>query len=262
MKSLREQFNQKVWTAFSRLIEKRYHRNIGFLPAMNADDIGKDFIFSKNGDLIVPLFAGEQFLGALKVKQGGALASEDISSIQEMFQKIGVALLDASDSLNREDIGDRSESKVIKKYLINLTGGGAEARHNLAINIHEKLGTWSLISWSDAKIETWTTTDSERLADTCVYIHDVFELSPKERQQLMTLASLPESIRPNIILGSYRPLSEYVNEQSLDKKLALLFTETSMNVDQMPKERLRLAEVLEMLFGESVSNISSFQSLI
>ena len=66
-----EQFNHRVWLAFSRLIEKRYHRSIRFSPAMNALDLGREFIVSKNGDLMVPLMAQSQFLGCILVKSIG-----------------------------------------------------------------------------------------------------------------------------------------------------------------------------------------------
>lgn len=245
MKSVSEQFNHRVWTAFSRLIEKRYHRNIGFSPAMSAEYLEKDFILSGNGDLVVPLFAGEHFLGAIKVKQGGSLPTQEVRSIQMMFNKVGSALLDASESLNKME---SDESKERRKFSVNLVGGGYEARHKLATNIHEILGSWSLVPWTDAGIAHWNTDDMEDLADICIYVRDIFELSPEERRQLLTLGRLPQALRPHLIVGSYRPLVDYVNEKAIEPEIAALFSEASIFVDQMPKDYLRLQEVLEMLF--------------
>ncbi len=245
MKSVREQFNHRVWTAFSRLIEKRYHRNISFTPAMSADYLGKEFILNSNGDLLVPLFAGDHFLGAIKVKQGGSLAAQDLNAIQVMFHKVGSALLDASESLNKME---SDETKDRKKFSINLVGGGFEARHKLATHIQEVLGSWSLVPWTDAGIAHWNTDDMEDLAEICIYVRDIFELSPQEGQQLLTLGRLPQALRPHLIVGSYRPLSDYLKEKSIEPEIAALFSEASVFVDQMPKDYLRLQEVLEMLF--------------
>lgn len=246
MKSVREQFNHRVWTAFSRLIEKRYHRNIGFSPAMSAEYLGKDYILNNNGDLVVPLFAGDHFLGAIKVKQGGTLENQEVKTIQAMFHKVGTALLDASESLNK--IESDEDTKERKKISINLIGGGFEARHKLASSIHETLGSWSLVPWTDAGIAHWNTDDMEDLADICIYVRDIFELTPQEQKQLLTLGRLPQAMRPHLIVGSYRPLADYVEEKSVDPEIAALFSEASIFVDQMPKDYLRLQEVLEMLF--------------
>jgi hypothetical protein len=247
MKVGKEPFNQRVWTAFSRLIEKRYHRNIGFSPAMSVDYLGKQEIITKSGDLVVPLFAGEHFLGAIRVKKGGSLTEVEITAIREMFQKVGAALLDASNSLNEADA--EVERKDGPKHLINIVGGGFESRHRLATDIHETLQSWSLVPWTDAGIAHWNTDDMEDLSNISLYVRDIFELSPKERQQLLALARLPESLRPHIVVGSYRPLMDYVEEQAVEGELANLFSKSSVFVDQVPKEYLRLKEVLEMLFG-------------
>lgn len=250
MSSSKEQFNRRVWTAFSRLIEKRYHRNIGFLPAVSAEYLTKEISVSANGDLIVPLFVGEFFWGAIRVKQGGTLSPTEVESLQKMFDKIGYALLDASESLNEQE---NSEIKDHPKHSVSMIGGGFEARHQLAVQIHETLKSWSLVSWKDAGLAYWNTDDFEDLSKVSIYVRDILELAPKERQQLLTLSRLPHSMRPHLIVGSYRPLAEYVQENILEQDLADAFAKINIFVDQMPKDYLRLAEVLEMLFERELS---------
>lgn len=241
---MRDQFNHRVWSAFSRLIEKRYHRHIAFSPAMNANDFGKDYIVNSLGDLIFPLLAGEHFLGAIKVKQGGTLSGEDRASIQKMFSKVGLALLDASDSLNRMELEEKQE---IKKRTFNLVGGGFEVRQKIASGIHEVLGAWSLVPWTDSGIAQWTTDDMEDLSSICIYVRDILELSPKDQQQLLTLRKLPAVLRPHLIIGSSNTLAHYAEEKMIETEFAAIFSETSIFTEQLPKDYLRLKEVLEML---------------
>ena len=247
MKSVREQFNHRVWSAFSRLVEKRYRRHIAFSPAMNADDFGKEYIINSFGDLVLPLFAGEHFLGAIRVKQGGSLPIDDLKAIQKMFSKVGSALLDASESLNKMETQEPSESK---KYALNLIGGGVDGRHRIASNIHEVLGSWSLVPWKDSGIAHWNTEDMEDLANICIYVRDILELSPQEQQQLLTLRKLPLEMRPHLIVGSTRALVQYGEEKLVEPELASLFSETAIFTDQMPKDYLHLKEVLEMLLED------------
>lgn len=247
MKSVQEQFNYRVWSAFSRLVEKRYHRNIAFSPAMSAEDFGKEYILTTNGDLILPLYAGEHFLGAIRVKQGGTLSNDERQAIQKMFSKVGSALLDASDSLNRMESNEGQETK---KYTCNLIGGGHELRHKIATNLHEVLGSWSLVPWTDSGIAHWNNEDMEDLANICIYVRDILELSPQERQQLLTLRKLPSALRPHLMIGSFESLNQYVDDQLLDPEFAILFSETTIFTEQMPKDYLRLKEVLEMLVGD------------
>ena len=247
MKSVREQFNNRVWSAFSRLIEKRYHRHISFSPAMPASFIGEESILTANGDLIFPLLAGDHFLGAIRVKQGASLASEERHSMQSIFNKVGSALLDASDSLNRMETDSPPEAR---KYSFNLIGGGIESRRKLALNIHDVLGGWSFVSWNDSGITDWSQADMENLATVTVFIPDVLELSPEERQKLISLRKLPISLQPNLIVGSSEALSQYATSQTLEQEFASLFSETSIFTEQLPKDYLRLKEVLEMLMDK------------
>jgi hypothetical protein len=260
MKVEKEPLNLRIWTAFSRLIEKRYRRNIGFSPAMSASNLGSDFILSGNGDLIVPLFAKEHFLGAIRVKEGGTLENHEMKAIQEMFQKVGSALLDASASLNK--IEAEEGPKASKKQSVNLVGGGFESRHKLATVAHEVLGTWSMVPWTDSGISHWNTDDLDDLAELTLYIRDIFELTPYERTQLLTIIKLPPSLRPHLIVGSCRPLSDYTEELSVEPELASLFADTTLFVDQAPKEYLRLREVLEMLFGVQAGSAQSELTMI
>jgi hypothetical protein len=93
----------------------------------------------------------------------------------------------------------------------------------------------------------WNTDDMSSLSDVCIYIRDLNELSPLERQQLTVLARLPETMRPHLILCTSKPLSESLQEQTVEHDLASLFASSSLFVDQLPQEPLRLKEVLEML---------------
>lgn len=214
---------------------------------MSADDFGKDIVINKYGDLIVPLFAGEHFLGALRVKKGSSLGEEEQLSIQNMFTKVGSALLDASLSLNRQESQDTIESR---KHIINLIGGTDGQRHQLAIRVQELLGAWSFVSWTDSGIAQWNTEDMDDLANITIYIRDILELSPKERQQLSTLQKLPSSLRPHLIIGSDRAISQYLQDSTLEPEFQASLAMTSIFTEQLPKDYLRLREVLEMLMED------------
>lgn len=259
MKTVRDQFNHRVWSAFSRLIEKRYHRYIAFSPAMNVNDFGKEYIVTSIGDLILPLLAGEHFLGAIKVKEGGSLSVEDRESIQKMFSKVGSALLDASESLNRME---SEEKQLSSKRSFNLVGGGNEIRQKIASTIHEVIGAWSFVPWTDSGIAQWNTNDMEDLSSICIYIRDVLELSPQEQQQLLTLRKLPAALRPHLIVGSVQTLAHYAEEKMVSPEFAAIFSETSIFTEQLPKDYLRLKEVLEMLVEDENRPSSVEQILI
>lgn len=241
-----EQFNHRVWLAFSRLIEKRYNRSIRFSPAMNALDLGKEFIVSKSGDLMVPLMAQSQFLGCILVKQGGSMETESMREIQGIIEKIGSVLLDINSSAENEKV---VENLLLgqKKHLISLVGGELELRRKVASRIQDILGSWSMLPWADAGMAQWNTDDMSSLSDICIFIPELSELSPLERQHLTILAKLPETMRPHLILCSSKPLSEGVRNHSVEPELASLFASSSLFIDQLPQEPLRLKEVLEML---------------
>jgi len=246
MMYVNEQFNHRVWLAFSRLIEKRYLRNIRFSPAMNALDLGKEFIIAKSGDLMVPLMSKSQFLGCILVKQGGSLEESAMREIQNIIEKIGSVLLDVESTVESER---KVDSLLLdkKKQLVSLVGGNLEMRQRAAAGIQDILGSWSMLPWADAGMAQWNTDDMSSLSDICIFIRDLAELSALERQQLATLARLPDSMRPHLILCSAKPLSEGVKDQSVESELASLFASSSLFVDQLPQESLRLKEVLEML---------------
>lgn len=241
-----EQFNHRVWLAFSRLIEKRYHRSIRFSPAMNALDLGREFIVSKNGDLMVPLMAQSQFLGCILVKQGGSMETESMREIQGIIEKIGSVLLDINSSAESERVVENILLEQ-KKHLISLVGGDLEMRRKVALRIQDILGSWSMLPWADAGMAQWNTDDMSSLSDICIFIPELSELSPLERQQLTILAKLPDTMRPHLILCSSKPLSEGVRDLSVEPELASPFASSSLFIDQLPQEPLRLKEVLEML---------------
>lgn len=254
-----EQFNHRVWIAFGRLIEKRYRRSIRFSPAMNALDLGREFIINKAGDLMIPLMFKGYFLGCISVRQGGSLEAQSMREIQDIVNKIGTVLLDSGASIEKER---EIENLLVehKKHLISLVGGSLEERKKVASYVQDTLESWSLLSWADAGMANWNTDEMNLLSDVCIFIRDLNELSSTEKDQLMTLVRLPESMRPHLILGSDKPLT---TEKSLPEGAVLsdsnsaLSTETGLAslfasspivlVDQLPQESERLKEVLEML---------------
>jgi len=246
MMHVSEQFNHRVWQAFSRLIEKRYHRNIRFSPAMNALDLGREFIIGKGGDLLVPLMSKNQFLGCILVKQGGTLETSAMREIQGIIEKIGSVLLDVGTTME-SDIEVESPLLDQKKHLVNLIGGSFDFRQKVASRIQDILGSWSMLPWADAGMAQWNTDDMSSLSDICIFIKELSELSPLERQQLVLLARLPETMRPHLILCTSKPLTDGVQNQTVDPELASLFTSSSLFIDQLPQEPLRMREVLEML---------------
>lgn len=255
-----EQFNHRVWIAFGRLIEKRYRCSIRFSPAMNALDLGREFIINKAGDLMIPLMFKGYFLGCISVRQGGSLDVQSMREIQDIVNKISSVLLDSESSIEKER---EVETLLVehKKHLISLVGGNFEERKKVATYIQDTLESWSLLSWADAGMAHWNTDEMNLLSDVCIFIRDLNELSSTEKDQLMTLARLPESMRPHLILGSDKPLTAEKplieggvvlggsnSVLSTEVGLASLFASSPMVlVDQLPQESERLKEVLEML---------------
>lgn len=241
-----EQFNHRVWLGFSRLIEKRYRCRIRFSPAMNALDLGREFIVNKSGDLVVPLMSTNQFLGCILVKQGGSLEPQIMKDVQSIIGKMGSVLLDMDSPVDEE----RDASPLLveqKKHCINLIGGTLDGRQRVASNIQDILGSWSMLPWADAGMAQWNTDDMGSLSEICIFIRDLQELSPLEKQQLVLLGRLPDSMRPHLILCTTRPLTEGLQGESVDAELVSLFASTSLFIDQLPEESLRLKGVLEML---------------
>jgi hypothetical protein len=109
-----------------------------------------------------------------------------------------------------------------------------------------------LLPWTDSGIAHWNTDDMEDLSSICIYVRDILELSPQEQQQLLTLRKLPAALRPHLIVGSSRTLAQYAEEKMIEPEFAAIFSETSIFTEQLPKDYLRLKEVLEMLVEDEV----------
>lgn len=245
MKNSLDPFDHQIWVAFGRLIEKRFQCHIGFSSALDVDHMGRELIVTSSGDVLIPLIIENQFFGTLRVKEGADLAPEDIESIREIFQKMGESFVEGSRDLRSHE--EPFEVLPVRKQLINLVGGDLDSRLKLTTEIHETLKSLSLVSWGDAGMDSWNGDDLQNLENICIYIKDIFDLSPKEQQQLKALTKTPHSQRPQLLVASGRPLRDYIEDGMVDAELAQIFSETVLFVEQMPKEYLLLKEVLEML---------------
>ncbi len=207
----------------------------------------KDLIITTKGDLIIPIFSEAHFLGAIQIKQGGTLDEQSIISIREMLEQIGSILLEPVES----SFDLEREFKVEKnKYIINLIGEGNELRQKIAVELYQTWGSWSLLPWSESGISHWTIEELEDLSGICIYVSDISELPLEEIQQLFTLTQMPKSMRPHLIVGSQMPLSELTKNIPLLPDWIEAISKRTIFIDQMPKEHLRLRQVLEMLFEE------------
>ncbi len=245
----REQFNYHVWMSLSRIIEKRYHRYIGFSPTIDSLDLDKDYITNRNGDLYIPILNKNEFFGSIHIRQGGTLENKDIKSIYSMIQDIGHVLLDLNAPYSK--VEEFESHYDHKKQLINIIGGTPELTQKLACQIQDTLNAWSLLPWSDAGMANWNSDEMRSLSDICIYIRNILELSPIERQQLIVLGKLPSSMRPHLILCSPKPLTEYLVENVLEAEIVELFSKSTLMVEQLPQNSLHTREVLEMLLNSS-----------
>lgn len=255
----REQFNYHVWMSLSRIIEKRYHRFIGFSPAIDSLDLTKDFILSRHGDLYIPILNKNEFFGCIHIRQGASLEIKDINSIHSMVQEVVHVLLDLNAPYSTvEKFESLYENK---KHLINLVGGSYEETQKISCHIQDILNSWSLLPWSDAGMANWNSEEMKSLSDISIYIRDILELSPLERQQLIVLGKLPISMRPHLILCSSKPLEEHLKENEVEEELLEIFSNSVLYTEQLIQNPLHTKEVLEMLLHAStVSPINGEKS--
>lgn len=239
--------------SLSRIIEKRYHRYIGFSPTLDSQDLEKEYIVNKNGDLIIPIISNNLFYGSVTVRQGGALDHQEIKVIYSMIQNIGPDLLDVNASYSKvEEIEALYDDN--KKLIFNLVGKDLELAQKVASHIQSAIGSWSLLPWADAGMANWNSEEMRSLSDICIYVKDLLELSPVERQQLVKLARLPNSMRPHLIIRSSIPLQDCLQAKQIEEDIVEIFSKSTFFLDQLPQDTLQLAETLEMLLNDQ--NIS------
>lgn len=260
MQNAPDYFNQRLWIALGRLIEHRYQRNIRFLPAVMAEAVNEEFTLTKNGDVVIPLRSGVEYLGALRIKQGGSLHEEQVQEIRQMLHKIEVILLEVRESRTfLKEEGSAKGRISEKKQKIQLIGGSLEERKKLAMDLHTQLRTTSFISWGDLRPQESVVSEWHDLQDTIIYVPEVNDLSPLELQNLWELVSMPEESGPHMIIGTLRVGGGESSLGSIFDKIQREFQNSLIFVDQMPKEYLLLKEVLAMLLSRS-EDVSATQS--
>jgi hypothetical protein len=178
---------------------------------------------------------------------GKALAAENVIPLFNHVEN-SYDLIDLHPKIQNAEASALARQKASEKPLtINFQSLNPHKSYQAAIDVHEMVGSWAFLMWSDIKPRLKSIADLAKLGRCTVFISDVLDLEPEERDLIERFVKLQAPEMPVLVVGSRKSLITLVAEGLIDEGLAESLSGLTMNLDMIPQIKGALRDCVELL---------------
>lgn len=148
-----------------------------------------------------------------------------------------------------EEIFSETFTPDFQTHLVILEGARLDLLERTARQIHDLAGHWAMVNYNDIRshIQSWK--DIMDLGPITVFVSDVLDLSPMEREWVLELQYQTQNEdAPLFVVGSLRSLRSLVNSGNLEFHHMERMQRSIISMPQLSLDSEQRKETLELLF--------------
>lgn len=121
--------------------------------------------------------------------------------------------------------------------------------YQAAIDVHETVGSWAFLMWSDIRPRLRSLGDLVKLGRCTIFVNDVLDIELEERDLFERFVKIQGPEMPVLVVGTRKALSIQVSEGFIDKGLATSLENLTLNLDKIPQIKGALRDSVELLIA-------------
>lgn len=255
------------------ILHSRYGKDlkVSFMMDASTIDMTAQSPSIIEGDLRIPIIAGETWLATAYVEHASDLSKNDQEIVSDLVSLIlepaiknwQLKSLEFSENQsaptnvipfsNLRSLVQRFPEPQIDKVkslatpVMFLQSKNPHQLIKVADEIHQLTGRWACLRFSDIKSQIQTAKDLAEMGAATLIVEDILMLNPSEQQLLESfLAEFPAEDSPLLLIGSTMTLQEMSNPLIANKALLQQLSKCVVEVDRLPTDLTLLKETLEL----------------
>ena len=281
------------------IIKSRYGKGLTVRYVVDSKSI--DFNHASpqihNGDLQIPIFVGEKFLGLATISSVDNISSREVGPIVDLVKMVlepvlhnwyietnrGLVLTNSGAISNRvSDESFQGESILVDEDYVYPTGPVVstsaeiiELDQTLAkgaflvsdvplaiprwgLVIHETLNRWAFLHYSDLGKEIKNKHELQSLGAVTLLIDDIALLTKQQQDVLADfLETSDPATEPIILFGSTISVSELKSRNSFNSAILGLLAPFEIELDRLPRHSKQVEEALRMLLDAEAASLAN-----
>lgn len=260
-----ESVQQRVQASLARLqslVFEKYGRQLEMVNRMEVE--------LEDSDFMVPMdWHGDNFATAV-IRGGAELSKGEQSQIEDLVRMLIEPLI-VSEMIHSDRTPAPQVSNVVplfpgieiripQKEASTALVVGIETRNQTlafqtAVDVHEFVGSWALLSFSDIESRIKTLNDLVDLGRSTLYVPEISELTQHQRELLAEFIKSPLRRETVIIVSSQAPYLELETKGLVEAELAQALQVNLLRLDTFPADRKKRIECIEMLLGDELAEV-------
>jgi hypothetical protein len=238
--------------------------NLRFVVDSSSINWGSGTPVREKGNLLIPILLKDHFLGLATIPEASDIKETEVGTLVDMVRLVLEPTLhhwyletQPQDAINFDfQAGPRLQREGVQHEvgLGNLARGAFLQSQNpyaiprWALTIHDSLGRWAFLHFTDLGKNLRTVEEIRALGAVTLLIDDLALLSPPQEKLIAEfLASSNPEIEPLILIGSNSSLTEVLGRRKLDDRIASILSVYQIDLDRLPGRGRQMEEAIRLL---------------
>lgn len=253
------------------ILKSRYGKGLTVRYVVDARSIDFDSAGPQvhKGDLQIPIFVKERFLGLATIPSVSDLQPDTFGPIVDLVKMV------LEPSLQKWYLENQSSEagevvtapslvheQPVPEELSSLAKGAFLVSQNpyaiprWALSIHETLGRWAFLHFSDLGKELKSRMELQALGAVTLLIDDLLMITPAQEEVLAQFLenSDPEN-EPMILIGSTISLEEVRQRGLIRNEIIDMLAPFVLELDRLPRQSKQMEEALRMLLDAEAAQV-------
>lgn len=254
------------------ILKSRYGKGLTVRYVVDARSIDFDSAGPQvhKGDLQIPIFVRDRFLGLATIPAVSDLQPDTFGPIVDLVKLVLEPTLQKwyLDNQTMEEATDRSvlpevlHEVAAPEDVSSLAKGAFLISQNpfaiprWALSIHETLGRWAFLHFSDLGKELKSRMELQALGAVTLLIDDLLMITPAQEKILAEFLenSDPEN-EPLILIGTTMSLAEVRERGLIRGEILDLLAPFVIELDRLPRQSKQMEEALRMLLDAEAAQV-------